>query len=120
MTFDHHLDQAASFEQRVEQAFVRGWPDYSRRALRIFRGRIARERRHHLRMRLQSAIAPAELFRSQLERARLVANHSDLPLLHVTLRLDHLLGELDREIEGLCRQRTALRELNFPIVEEED
>ncbi len=120
MTFDHRLDQAASFEQRVEQALVRGWPDYSRRALRIFRGRIACKRRHHLHMRLQSAIAPAELFHSQLERARLVAKQSDLPLLHVMLHLDHLLGQLDHKIESLCWQRTALRELNFPIVEEED
>ncbi len=120
MTFDHGLDQAATFEQRVEQALVHGWPDYLRRALRIFRSRIARERHHHFRMRLQSVIAPAELFRSQLECAHLVANQSDLPLLHVTLRLDHLLGELDREIESLCRQRTALRELDFPIIEEED
>ncbi len=120
MTFNHSLDHAATFEQHVEQALTRGWPDYSRRTLRIFRNRIARERRRHLRLRLQSAISPAELFRSQLECARLVANQSDLPLLHITLRLDHLLGELGRETESLYWQRTTLRELDFPIVEEED
>ncbi len=120
MTFDHHLDQAATFEQHVEQVLIRGWPDSSHRTLRIFHDRIACERRRHIRMRLQSAISPAELFRSQLECARLVANQSDLPLLHVMLRLDHLLGELGREIESLYRQWTTLRELDFPIVEEED
>ncbi len=71
-------------------------------------------------MRLQSMISLAELFHSQLECARLVANQSDLPLLHITLHLDHLLGELSRELESLYRQRTMLRELDFPIVEEED
>ncbi len=71
-------------------------------------------------MQLQSAISPAELFRSQLECARLISNQSDLPLLHVTLHLDHLLGELGREIKSLYQQQTTLRELDFPIVEEED
>ncbi len=120
MTFDHRLDQAATFEQHVEQALIRGWPDYSCCALHIFRDRIARERRRHFHMRLQSVISPAKLFCSQLECARLVANQSDLPLLHVTLRLDHLLGELSREIECLYQQWTMLRELDLPIVEEED
>ncbi len=120
MTFDHSLDRAATFEQRVEQALICGWPDYSRHALRIFRDRITRERCRYLCLQLQSAILPAELFRSRLERARSVANQFDLPLLHATLRLDHLLGELDRELENLYRQRASLRELDFPIIEEED
>ncbi len=118
MTFDHSLDHAATFKQHVEQALTHGWPDYPRRALSIFRDHIARERRRHLRLRLQSVISPAELFRSQLECAHLVANQSDLPLLHVMLRLDHLLGELGRELESLYRPRTTLRELDFPVVEE--
>ncbi len=45
---------------------------------------------------------------------------SDLPLLHIMLRLDHLLGELGHEIKGLYWQQTMLRELDFPIVKEED
>ncbi len=66
------------------------------RALRIFHDCITRECRCHFRMDLQSTISLAELFRSQLEHTRLVANQADLPLLHVTLRLNHLLGELGR------------------------
>ncbi len=119
MTFDHHLDRAATFEQHIEQALIRGWPDYSCRAC-IFRDHIARERPHHFRMRLQSAISPAELFCLQLECARLVANQSALPLLYIMLHLDHLLGELGRKIEDLYWQRATLRELDFPIVEEEN
>ncbi len=79
-----------TFEQHIEQSLIRGWLDYSRRALRIFRNRIAREHRCHLRIQLQSTISPAELFCSQLECTRLVVNQSALPVLHVTLRLDHL------------------------------
>ncbi len=120
MTVDHRLDQAATFKQRVEQALIHGWPDYSRRALRIFRDRIACEHRCHFRMQLQSTILPAELFCSQLECARLVANQSDLLLLHVMLHLDHLLGELDWEIKDLYRQQATVLELDFPIVKEED
>ncbi len=97
MTFDHHLDQTTTFKQCVEQALIRRWLDYLRRALHIFRTRIVREHRRHFRMRLQSAILPAELFRSQLECACLVANQSDLPLLHIMLHLDHLSTELGRE-----------------------
>ncbi len=120
MTFNHCLDQAMTFEQCVEQALIRGWPDYSRCALRIFRNHIAHKRRCHFRMRLQSAISPAKLFRSQLECARLVVNQSDLPLLHVMLHPDHLLGELGREIKDLYRQRATLQELDFLVVGEED